>query len=52
VHVGGVGEVGLGAAVLVADELSDLADTIGAVVEEEQGVVIWRIKSVRVEVRR
>ena len=40
VHVGGVGEVGLGAAVLVADELSDLADAVGAVVEEEESVVV------------
>jgi hypothetical protein len=52
VHVGGVREVGLGAAVLVADELSDLADTVGAVVEEEQGVVVWRAKLVRVTVKK
>jgi hypothetical protein len=42
VHVGWVGEVGLGAAVLVADELGDLADTVGAVVEEEESVVVWK----------
>ena len=46
VHVGGVGEVGLGAAVLVADELGDLADTVAAVVEEEEGIVVCCIESV------
>jgi hypothetical protein len=40
VDVLGVGEVGLGAAVLVAEKLGDLADTVGAVVEEEDGVVV------------
>jgi hypothetical protein len=40
VRVGGVGEVGLGAAVLVADELGDFADTVAAVVEEEERVVV------------
>lgn len=50
VHVGGVGEVGLGAAVLVADELRDLADAVGAVVEEEEGVVVWRLLSVMLSV--
>jgi hypothetical protein len=42
VHVGGVGEVGLRAAVLVADELGDLADAVGAVVEEEESVVVCK----------
>ena len=50
VHVGGVGEVGLGAAVLVADELGDLADAVGAVVEEEESVVVWGLMSVKVVV--
>jgi hypothetical protein len=36
----GVGEVGPGAAVLVAEKLSDLTDAVGAVVEEEDGVVV------------
>ena len=38
--VGGIGEVGFGAAVDVSEELGDFADTIGAVVEEEEGVVV------------
>ena len=41
VRVLGVGEVGLGGAVVVSQELGDLTDTIGAVVEEEEGVIIW-----------
>ncbi|KAG9527173.1 phosphoglycerate mutase 2, partial [Aureobasidium melanogenum] len=52
VRVGGVGEVGLGAAVLVADELGDFADTVAAVVEEEERVVVWRIGLVKVNERR
>ena len=36
----GVGEVGLGGAVDVAEELGDFADAVGAVVEEEEGVVV------------
>lgn len=41
-----VGEVSLGRAVVVTEQLGDLADTVGTVVEEEQGVVIWKVLSV------
>ena len=36
-----VGEGGEGRAVYVAEELGYLADAVGAVVEEEEGVVVW-----------
>jgi hypothetical protein len=35
-----VGEIGSGGAVIVTQKLSDLTNTIRAVVEEEQGVVV------------
>ena len=38
--IGGIGKVGFGAAVDVSEELSDFPDSIRAVVEEEQGVVV------------
>lgn len=38
--VGGIGEVGFGAAVDISEELGDFAHTIGAVVEEEERVVV------------
>lgn len=40
VDVLGVGEVGLGRAVVVAQKLGDFTDTVRTVVEEEDGVVI------------
>lgn len=40
VDVLGVGEVGLGGTVVVTQELGDFTDTVGTVVEEEEGVVI------------
>ena len=40
VDVAGVGEFGLRGTVIVTQELGDLTNTIGAVVEEEEGVVI------------
>lgn len=39
-NVGGIGEVGFGAAVDVSEELGDFAYAIGAVIEEEEGVVV------------
>jgi hypothetical protein len=39
-NVLGVREVGYGAAVLVAEQLGDLTHTVGAVVEEEESVVV------------
>ena len=40
VDVLGVGEVGLGGAVVVTQELGDFTDTVGTVIEEEEGIVI------------
>lgn len=37
----GVREVGSGGAVVVTQQLGHLTDTVRAVVEEEEGVVIW-----------
>ena len=42
VDVLGIGEVGLRGAVVVTQELGDFTDTVGPVVEEEEGVIIWR----------
>lgn len=39
-NVLGIGEVGPGRAILVAEKLRDFADTVGSVVEEEERVVI------------
>lgn len=38
--VGGIGKIGFGAAVDISEELSDFSHTIGAVVEEEEGIII------------
>ena len=38
--IGRIGEVGFGGAVDVAKELGNLADAIGAVVEEEKGIIL------------
>jgi hypothetical protein len=46
VDVLGVREVGLGRAVIVAQQLGDLTDTIRTVVEEEEGIVVCRARSV------
>lgn len=39
--VGGIGEVWFGAAVDVSEKLGDFTYPIGAVVEEEEGVVVY-----------
>lgn len=36
-----VREVGLGRAVDITQQLSDFSNTVGTVVEEEDGVVVW-----------
>jgi len=41
VDVLGVGEVGLGGAVVVAQQLGDFTHTVRPVVEEEEGVAVW-----------
>lgn len=46
VDVLGVREVGRGRAVVVSQKLGDLTNTVGAVVEEEQGVVVYPLSSV------
>jgi hypothetical protein len=46
VEVAGVGEVGGGRAVIVSEELGDLSDAVGAVVEEEEGIAVCRESSV------
>lgn len=39
----GVGEIGFRRAIDISKKLGYFADSIGAVIEEEQGIVIWRV---------
>lgn len=45
-----VWEVGLGRTVDTAQELSDFSNTVGTVVEEEDGVVVWTNQQVDMQV--
>lgn len=46
VDVLGIREVGLGRAVIVAQQLGDLTDTVRTVVEEEEGIVVCKARLV------
>jgi len=50
VNVLRVWEVGLWRTVDIAQELSDFSNTVGTVVEEEDGVVVWTNQQVDMQV--